>query len=108
LSYAGREKYFYWHTYGNNFLLPKIYIQEAIDALKVYCMTDKKVFIESRIPMKVRMELLREGYRLVVKKDFDLYFGSAQGIMVDQDGGPSRRRRPEARRLRDRPLIGRP
>lgn len=61
-------------------------IQEAINAPKVHSMTGNKIFIESRIPQKVRKDLVRKGYGLVVKKDFDLYFGGAQGIMIDRSG----------------------
>jgi len=62
-------------------------IQEAINAPRVHSMAGREIFMESRIPQEVRDDLVRAGYRLVVKKDFDLYFGGAQGVMIDTETG---------------------
>ena len=61
-------------------------LQEAFDAPRIHCMT-KSIYLESRIPGETRAALTRLGYPLVVKKRFDLYFGGAQGVAVDQKTG---------------------
>jgi len=50
-------------------------------------MVDKEIFIESRILQGVRDVLTRKGYSVVVKGSFDLYFGGAQGVMIDPETG---------------------
>jgi gamma-glutamyltranspeptidase/glutathione hydrolase len=61
-------------------------LQEAFDAPRIHSVT-KTIYLESRIPGKTRAALTRLGYPLVVKKGFDLYFGGAQGVAVDQKTG---------------------
>ncbi len=62
-------------------------LQKAIDAPRIHCITNREIFIESRIPEDVRNALIRQGCQLTVKKDFDLYFGGAQGILIDPKTG---------------------
>jgi gamma-glutamyltranspeptidase / glutathione hydrolase len=61
-------------------------LQSAIDSPRVHCTSDKEIAMEARIPGSVRESLARKGYRIEVKKDFDLYFGGAQGVMIDSSG----------------------
>ncbi len=68
-----------------NMIDRKMTIQEAINAPRFHCMTDKEVFLESRILQEVRNGLTRKGYSVVVKEGFDLYFGGAQGVMIDPE-----------------------
>lgn len=62
-------------------------IQEAIDAARVNNYEKGKLKIEGRIPGDVQMALEAKGHTLQVKKDFDLYFGGAQGIVINQKTG---------------------
>ena len=43
--------------------------------------------MESRVPKEVQQALINKGHKLNVRKDFDLYFGGAQGIMIDPNTG---------------------
>jgi gamma-glutamyltranspeptidase/glutathione hydrolase len=61
-------------------------IQEAIEAARIHCMTGE-IFMESRIAKDVQQALLNKGHRVTVRKDFDLYFGGAQGVMIDPQTG---------------------
>ena len=61
-------------------------IQEAIDAPRIYCMTGE-IAMESRIPKEARQALIHRGHKLSVRKDFDLYFGGAQGVLIDPRTG---------------------
>lgn len=70
-----------------NMIDHKMNIQEAINAPRFHCMADKEIFMESRIPQGVRDLLTRKGYGIVVKDSFDLYFGGAQGVMIDPQIG---------------------
>jgi gamma-glutamyltranspeptidase/glutathione hydrolase len=70
-----------------NIIDHKMTIQKAIDAPRIHCEAGNEIFIESRIPKKVQDDLIRDGYKLVVKKDFDLYFGGTQGVMIDAKTG---------------------
>jgi gamma-glutamyltranspeptidase / glutathione hydrolase len=64
----------------------KMNIQEAIDAARIHCMSGE-IFMESRIPKDVQLALINKGHKLSVRKDFDLYFGGAQGVMIDPKTG---------------------
>jgi len=70
-----------------NMIDHKMSIQEAIDAPRFHCMAGEEIFVESRIPEGIRNDLIRKGYELVVKEDFDLYFGGTQGVMIDPNTG---------------------
>lgn len=69
-----------------NIIDHKMDIQQAIDAARIHCMT-ADVFMESRIAKDVQQALTSKGHKLSVRKDFDLYFGGAQGIMIDSKTG---------------------
>jgi len=69
-----------------NIIDHKMNIQEAIDAARIHCMTGE-IFMESRIPKDVQQALINKGHKLSVRKDFDLYFGGAQGVMIDPKTG---------------------
>lgn len=73
-----------------NMIDRKMDIQEAINAPRFHCMADKQIFVESRIPQAVQDGLTRMGYTVIVKDAFDLYFGGAQGVMIDPQTGSLR------------------
>ena len=62
-------------------------IQAAIEAPRINNYEDGPLKIEARIPDGVREALAGKGHELEVKKDFDLYFGGAQGITIDPVSG---------------------
>ncbi len=62
-------------------------IQSAINAPRINNYQNGPLKIEARIPADVQDELRAMGYTLEVKKDFDLYFGGAQGVVIDQRSG---------------------
>ena len=62
-------------------------IQTAIDAPRINNYEDGPLKIESRIPLDVQEALRQKGHTLSVKKDFDLYFGGAQGVVIDPETG---------------------
>jgi len=62
-------------------------IQSAIMAPRINNYEVGPLKIEARIPIEVQNELLQKGHELDVKKDFDLYFGGAQGVVIDQRTG---------------------
>lgn len=62
-------------------------IQAAINAPRVNNYESGPLKMESRISLDVRKALEQKGHTLVIKKEFDLYFGGAQGIVIDQDSG---------------------
>ncbi len=61
-------------------------IQAAISAPKFYCRSDK-ISMESRIGPGTRGELADMGYEIDIRKDFDIYFGGAQGVMINEKTG---------------------
>ena len=62
-------------------------IQSAIMVPRINNYEVGPLKIEARIPIEVQNELLQMGHELDVKKDFDLYFGGAQGVVIDQRTG---------------------
>ena len=62
-------------------------IQSAIMAPRINNYEVGPLKIEARIPIQIQNELLQMGHELDVKKDFDLYFGGAQGVVIDQRTG---------------------
>jgi gamma-glutamyltranspeptidase/glutathione hydrolase len=62
-------------------------IQSAIMAPRINNYEVGPLKIESRIPFDVQNELLQKGHELDIKKDFDLYFGGAQGVVIDHKKG---------------------
>jgi len=65
-------------------------IQTAINAPRFNNYENGPLKIEARIPQDVREALVEKGHKLQLKKDFDLYFGGAQGILIDQENGALR------------------
>jgi gamma-glutamyltranspeptidase/glutathione hydrolase len=62
----------------------KMGIQEAIDAPRFYVRdTDKELSIEARVPERTVAALAEMGYTVKKMGDFDLFFGGAQGIVID-------------------------
>jgi gamma-glutamyltranspeptidase / glutathione hydrolase len=67
-------------------------IQEAIEAPRFMArdeagQTGNAIDIEARLPADTQAALTRMGYTLRPLKDFDLFFGGAQGIIIDQKSG---------------------
>ena len=62
-------------------------IQSAINTPRINNYENGPLKIEARIPVDVQNELRQMGHQLVIKKDFDLYFGGAQGVVIDQKTG---------------------
>ena len=62
-------------------------IQTAINTPRFNSFEKGALKIEGRIPADVQAALLEKGHELEVKKDFDLYFGGAQGVVIDQKSG---------------------
>jgi gamma-glutamyltranspeptidase/glutathione hydrolase len=61
-------------------------LQQAINAPRIHCMTGE-IFMESRIPKEVQEALKAKGHKISVRGAMDLYFGGAQGVMVDAKTG---------------------
>lgn len=61
-------------------------IQEAINAPKFHCMSDE-ISMESRISRKKSDELSAMGYAINRRKAYDVYFGGAQGLVLDPSTG---------------------
>ena len=61
-------------------------LQDAIEAPRIHCMTGD-IFMESRIPKDVQEALIAKGHKLSVRGAVDLYFGGAQGVMIDPVSG---------------------
>jgi len=64
----------------------KMNIQEAIEAPRIHCMTGE-IFMEARISKDVQQALINRGHKLTLRKEMDLYFGGAQGVMIDPRTG---------------------
>jgi gamma-glutamyltranspeptidase / glutathione hydrolase len=70
-----------------NIIDHRLNLQEAVNAPRIHCMANQEISMESRIATPIRETLIREGYHIDVRKDFDLYFGGAQGVMIDGGSG---------------------
>ncbi|MFH1176152.1 MAG: gamma-glutamyltransferase [Acidobacteriota bacterium] len=63
-------------------------IQEAIEAPRFFARdTEKDLYVEGRFPAATMATLERLGYTFQILRDFDLYFGGAQGIIIDRKTG---------------------
>ena len=63
-------------------------IQEAIEAPRFYARdTDPKISVEARMPTATIDALTQMGYAFQVMNEFDLFFGGAQGILIDRKHG---------------------
>jgi gamma-glutamyltranspeptidase/glutathione hydrolase len=71
-----------------NLIDHQLTLQEAINAPRIHRNTvTGELLLESRITQKVRNALARKGYPIVLKKDFDIYLGGAQAVMIDVKTG---------------------
>jgi len=61
-------------------------IQAAIDAPRFFCRS-AVIEMESRFGPSVQESLTRMGYGIKTRKPYDLYFGGAQGVMIDPRTG---------------------
>ncbi len=61
-------------------------LQQAINAPRIHCMTGD-IFMESRIPKETQEALKAKGHKISVRGEMDLYFGGAQGVVVDAGRG---------------------
>ena len=68
----------------SNLVDHKMQIQEAIEAPRFFARGNpKELFVETRLPEETLAALARMGYTLKKQKDYDLFFGGAQGIVID-------------------------
>jgi gamma-glutamyltranspeptidase/glutathione hydrolase len=69
----------------SNLIDHKLPIQEAIESPRFYARdTEPKVSVEARVPSQTLEALKQMGYSFQVMNEFDLFFGGAQGIVVDR------------------------
>jgi gamma-glutamyltranspeptidase/glutathione hydrolase len=71
-------------------------IDDAIEVPRIHSIGEK-LYVEGRIPEETIKELTDLGHHVEIKKDFDNYFGGAQGILINQEtdmlhGGADSRR----------------
>lgn len=62
-------------------------IQEAIEAPRMNQYEKGGLTMEGRISKKIQEELNKIGHDVIVKKDYDLYFGGAQGVVINPKTG---------------------
>ena len=60
--------------------------QEAIEAPRFHWSEDE-FKIEPPIPKEVRRALEEKGHKVIVKKDWDPWFGPVQAVMIDPSTG---------------------
>ena len=66
----------------SNLIDYKMGIQEAIEMPRYYP-SDKLLYFEPRLPKETEAALTKMGYQMKPMEAFDLYFGGAQGIVID-------------------------
>ncbi len=66
----------------SNLIDYKMGIQEAIETPRFFP-SDKKLIIEPRLPEETVAALVKMGYTIEPGGEFDLFFGGAQGIIID-------------------------
>jgi gamma-glutamyltranspeptidase/glutathione hydrolase len=72
----------------SNLIDHKLGIQEAIEAPRFYTRdTDKSLYVESRIAPDTLQALEKLGYAIQKQGEYDLFFGGAQGIVIDARTG---------------------
>ncbi len=72
----------------SNLIDHKMGIQEAIEAPRFYARdTDNNLSVESRMPPDTVEALTKLGYAVQTMGAFDLFFGGAQGILIDGKTG---------------------
>jgi len=63
-------------------------IQEAIEAPRFYARdTDPSISMEARMPKATMDALVKMGYKLQIMNEYDLFFGGAQGIVINRKQG---------------------
>jgi gamma-glutamyltranspeptidase/glutathione hydrolase len=63
-------------------------MQEAIEAPRFHARdTEADLSVEARMPPATTNALAKMGYRIKTYRDFDLFFGGAQGIVIDPKTG---------------------
>ncbi len=68
----------------SNLVDHKMQIQEAIESPRFFARDKPKdLYVETRLPADTLTALERMGYVLKKQKDYDLFFGGAQGIVID-------------------------
>jgi gamma-glutamyltranspeptidase/glutathione hydrolase len=68
----------------SNLLDHKMSIQQAIESPRFFARgKPKELHVETRLPADTLAALERMGYALKKYKDYDLFFGGAQGIVID-------------------------
>lgn len=75
----------------------KMDMQQAIDSPRFHCQNAEATMIEPRFSEAARKDLEAKGFKFTLKQPFDLYFGGAQGILVNpvdhkMHGGGDQRR----------------
>jgi gamma-glutamyltranspeptidase/glutathione hydrolase len=72
----------------SNLIDHKMGIQEAIEAPRFYTRdTEKSLSVESRMPPATVDALTKLGYAIQAMGEYDLFFGGAQGIVIDAKSG---------------------
>ncbi len=72
----------------SNLIDYKMGIQEAIEAPRFYARdTDKELSVEARVPEATVQALSAMGYTVKKLGEYDLFFGGAQGIIIDPKTG---------------------
>ncbi|MBI9010856.1 MAG: gamma-glutamyltransferase [Clostridiales bacterium] len=61
-------------------------IQEAIDASRIAQYESGPLYIEGELDESIQVELIQMGHDLYFRKENDLFFGGAQGILILEDG----------------------
>jgi len=73
---------------ASNLLDYKMPIQEAIEAPRFYARdNDAQLYVEGRLPAGTLELLKKMGYSIQEQGDYDLFFGGAQGIIIDPRTG---------------------
>jgi gamma-glutamyltranspeptidase/glutathione hydrolase len=61
-------------------------MDDAIEAPRIHAI-GQKLYVEARISPDIIEQLKAWGHKVVLKDDFDNYFGGAQGIFIDPETG---------------------
>jgi gamma-glutamyltranspeptidase/glutathione hydrolase len=73
---------------ASNLLDYRMPIQEAIEAPRFYARdNDAHLYVEGRLPAETLESLKKMGYSIQEQGDYDLFFGGAQGIIIDPRTG---------------------
>lgn len=73
---------------ASNLLDYRMPVQEAIEAPRFYARdNDAQLYVEGRLPAETLESLKKMGYSIQEQGDYDLFFGGAQGIVIDPRTG---------------------